>query len=74
MQYDLYITAVSLYLNQDPVIFCGTLRSNLDPLDKYSEGNLWRSLELAHLKDFVRSVPKGLEYQCGEGGEALRYV
>ena len=59
---------------QDPVIFSGTLLSNLDPFNLYSTEEIWRALELAHLKEFVSSLPAGLEYECGEGGEALRYA
>lgn len=56
---------------QDPVLFSGTLRMNLDPFGTYSEEDLWRTLELSHLRDFVRSQPAGLDFQCSEGGENL---
>ena len=57
---------------KDPVIFSGTLRSNLDPFGKCSESNIWRAVEQAHLKDFVDSLPEGLDFMCSEGGENLR--
>ena len=57
---------------QDPVVFSGTLRFNLDPLGKSDDTELWVMLELAHLKDFVMSLHEGLDYECGENGEALR--
>jgi ATP-binding cassette, subfamily C (CFTR/MRP), member 1 len=34
---------------QDPVLFQGTIRSNVDPLGKYDDGHLWESLRRAHL-------------------------
>lgn len=58
-------------LPQDPVLFSGTLRMNLDPMDSYNDQTLWEALEHAHLKDFVQGLPSALEYDCGEGGQNL---
>ena len=52
---------------QDPVLFGGTLRFNLDPLNQYSDNELWAALELAHLKHHVRE--EGLDQAIDEGGE-----
>ncbi|XP_061309783.1 multidrug resistance-associated protein 1-like isoform X3 [Pezoporus flaviventris] len=56
---------------QDPILFSGTLQSNLDPLGKHSDLELWEVLELCHLKDFVQSLPKKLLHEISEGGENL---
>ncbi|XP_063171075.1 multidrug resistance-associated protein 1-like [Candoia aspera] len=56
---------------QDPILFSGSLRMNLDPFDQYSDEDVWRSLELAHLKTFVSSLPDKLHHECSEGGENL---
>ncbi|KAK2533376.1 Abcc1 [Columba guinea] len=56
---------------QDPVVFSGSLRMNLDPFDQHSDEDVWRSLELAHLKNFVSSLPDKLNHECAEGGENL---
>ncbi|KAM7334107.1 hypothetical protein ACRRTK_007427 [Alexandromys fortis] len=56
---------------QDPILFSGTLRMNLDPFGRYSEEDIWRALELSHLHAFVSSQPAGLDFQCSEGGDNL---
>ncbi|XP_014486459.1 PREDICTED: multidrug resistance-associated protein 1 isoform X2 [Dinoponera quadriceps] len=56
---------------QDPVLFSGTLRMNLDPFDDHSDDEIWRALEHAHLKSFVKNLPSGLLHEVSEGGENL---
>nr|XP_028561207.1 multidrug resistance-associated protein 1-like isoform X1 [Podarcis muralis] len=56
---------------QDPILFSGSLRMNLDPFDQYSDEDVWTSLELAHLKNFVSALPDKLNHECSEGGENL---
>ena len=57
---------------QDPVLFSGSLRLNLDPFDQYSDGEVWQALKQAHLSSFVESLPAGLSHICSEGGENLK--
>nr|XP_028562054.1 multidrug resistance-associated protein 6-like isoform X2 [Podarcis muralis] len=56
---------------QDPVLFSGSLRMNLDPLGVCSEEEIWTALELTRLKSFVLDLPDQLAYECSEGGENL---
>ncbi|KAF3708249.1 Canalicular multispecific organic anion transporter 1 [Channa argus] len=56
---------------QDPVLFSGTLRMNLDPFDKFTDEQIWRVLELSHLKDYVAGLQEGLKHEVSEGGENL---
>nr|XP_036222275.1 multidrug resistance-associated protein 1 isoform X5 [Bactrocera oleae] len=56
---------------QDPVLFSGTLRINLDPFEVKSDDELWKALELSHLKTFVKTLPAGLNHEISEGGENL---
>lgn len=59
-------------LFQDPVLFSGSLRFNIDPFDKFTDEQIWAALEQAHLEDFVDRLKGGLDYNCGEGGHNLR--
>ncbi|XP_065414954.1 multidrug resistance-associated protein 1 isoform X12 [Chrysemys picta bellii] len=56
---------------QDPVLFAGSLRMNLDPLNQYSDEAIWTVLELIQLKNFVLDLPDQLNHECLERGENL---
>ncbi|XP_054264491.1 ATP-binding cassette sub-family C member 3-like [Macrosteles quadrilineatus] len=56
---------------QDPVLFSGSLRMNLDPFEKYSDSDIWRALEHAHLSVFARGLAAGLNHTISEGGDNL---
>ncbi|XP_056644024.1 ATP-binding cassette sub-family C member 4-like isoform X1 [Diorhabda sublineata] len=53
---------------QEPVLFSGTLRKNLDPFDEYNDDILWNALEEVELKHAVEELPCGLDSKMAEGG------
>lgn len=58
-------------ITQDSFIFSGTLRLNLDPLEEYSDLQIWNALEQANLKEYVNGLDNKLEFECTEGGMNL---
>ncbi|KAJ3027782.1 UNVERIFIED_CONTAM: hypothetical protein HDU68_003121, partial [Siphonaria sp. JEL0065] len=54
---------------QEPVLFSGTIRTNLDPFSEYSDDQLWSALERAGLKHAVSAAQGGLDSVVAENGE-----
>ncbi|XP_067451775.1 multidrug resistance-associated protein 5 isoform X1 [Thunnus thynnus] len=54
---------------QDPVLFSGTVRFNLDPFNQYTEEQIWDALERSHMKECVSQLPLKLESEVVENGE-----
>ncbi|CAH3039471.1 unnamed protein product [Pocillopora meandrina] len=55
-------------LGQTPVLFSGSLRTNLDLVNRFKDADLWRVLEDVQLKDFVQSLEGQLDYELLENG------
>ncbi|KAJ3653135.1 hypothetical protein Zmor_019046 [Zophobas morio] len=53
---------------QDPILFVGPLRKNLDPFDELSDSQVWSALEAFNLKALVANLPLGLQTLVDEGG------
>ncbi|KAK9823545.1 hypothetical protein WJX72_003616 [[Myrmecia] bisecta] len=57
---------------QDPVIFSGSVRKNLDPFDAAGgDAAIWEALRQAGCADLVRSLQGGLDAEISEGGGNL---
>ena len=56
---------------QDPSLFAGTIRSNLDPTGAFTNDEIWSALNRAYLGDHVRTMDGGLEGEVSEGGSNL---
>ncbi|KAF9542241.1 hypothetical protein EC957_002193 [Mortierella hygrophila] len=54
---------------QDPTLFAGTVRENLDPFFEFEDSSLWEALERAHLKDYIASLPGGLSFEVSANGD-----
>ncbi|XP_041115614.1 multidrug resistance-associated protein 4 isoform X1 [Polyodon spathula] len=53
---------------QDPVLFTGTMRKNLDPFNEHTDEDLWNALEEVQLKGVVEELPNKIETQLAESG------
>ncbi|KAB0797846.1 hypothetical protein PPYR_08839 [Photinus pyralis] len=53
---------------QSPVVFSGTLRTNLDPFEEFEDCDLWSALDKVELKEFFSALPLGLDFGISQGG------
>ncbi|CAM1332557.1 ABCC2 (predicted) [Pycnogonum litorale] len=58
---------------QEPLLFIGSLRYNLDPFEEYVDDTLWKSLKDVHLHRVVLKLPDGLDTMVVEGGLNFSY-
>ena len=76
---DVCITSIQLQesrrcisvLSQSPVLFSGSIRKNLDPLEKHRDVELWNVLDEVKLTHLVESFEGKLDYELLERGENL---
>ncbi|XP_014399880.1 PREDICTED: multidrug resistance-associated protein 6 [Myotis brandtii] len=56
---------------QDPILFPGSLRRNLDMLQEHTDEAIWQALETVQLRALVASLPGQLQYECADQGDDL---
>ncbi|KAI7726468.1 hypothetical protein M8C21_018358, partial [Ambrosia artemisiifolia] len=54
---------------QDPTMFNGTVRSNMDPLEDYTDDQIWEALDKCQIGDEVRNKEGKLDASVAENGE-----
>ncbi|XP_041646070.1 ATP-binding cassette sub-family C member 12-like [Cheilinus undulatus] len=56
---------------QDPVLFTGTVRYNLDPYSRHSDEEIWSALEKTYMKDTICGLDRKLEAELTDNGGQL---
>nr|XP_032836176.1 multidrug resistance-associated protein 4 [Petromyzon marinus] len=56
---------------QDPVLFTGSMRKNLDPFGEHTDQDLWAALEEVQLRSVVEEFPARLDAELAESGANL---
>jgi ATP-binding cassette subfamily C (CFTR/MRP) protein 4 len=54
---------------QEPHLFSGTVRFNLDPFSMHTDAQIWAALEDAHIMEHIKQDPLGLSAQVEESGK-----
>jgi ABC-type multidrug transport system fused ATPase/permease subunit len=66
------LRSVVSIIPQDPQLFEGSIRNNIDPTNQASDADIWAALEHAHLKDhIVNNMGGSLDAEVAEGGSNL---
>jgi len=65
------LRSVLAIIPQDPILFTGTIRSNLDPTEVHTDHDIWGALEAVYMKETVQKLPSGLSNPVVENGENL---
>ncbi|KAI8897614.1 P-loop containing nucleoside triphosphate hydrolase protein, partial [Globomyces pollinis-pini] len=53
---------------QEPILFSGTLRFNIDPIGQYEDKQIWDVLDSCSLREYVNQLPQALESEIEADG------
>ena len=65
------LRSIITIIPQDPILFSGTIRMNLDPESKYTDEEVFAALKSSHLEVFITSLENGLNYEITPDGDNL---
>ena len=65
------LRSVIAVIPQDPVLFQGSIRYNLDPFDQYDDQAIWSAVQKSHLSDKIKESNEGLEMKVANDGDNL---
>ena len=54
---------------QNPILFSGTLRRNVDPTERFVDAEIWQVLQNVHLGELVKKLKNNLYHELTEGGK-----
>lgn len=58
---------------QDPTVFEGTIRFNLDPFDEFPDARIWEAVHSVQLMQFIRTLPDGLDTHVDRDGSNVSF-
>ena len=65
----IFILLFFFFFLLDPVLFTGSVRSNLDPFEEYDDKEVWNALQKVHLEEVISNLEGKLDSQVNERGE-----
>lgn len=58
---------------QDPTVFKGTWRHNVDPFGEFPDGRIWEALRRVRLMPVLRALPDGIDSEIAQDGGNLSF-
>lgn len=58
---------------QEPVLFSGTIRHNVDPFGWYTDDQVWWAFKCVEMKEMIENLPSQLDQQIEAGGANLSF-
>lgn len=58
---------------QDPTVFEGTIRFNIDPFDEFPDARLWEAVQSVQLMPYIRTLPDGIDTYIERDGSNVSF-